>query len=202
MSFKINLNTNINTGASAPTPSQSYYNTTTRFQSILSSKLGVNASSTTSASSDGLGQTLIDFQDLTKVSGATASEIDRALAGTEMEGLGASFVEAEEKYGVNAWFLTGLAAHESNFGTSSIAQAKNNLFGFQAYDSSPYQSAKSFDSFEEGIDSVAAYLKENYLSSSGKYFNGLGISDVNQKYATDENWANAITNHINTMIGV
>ena len=196
MSFKINFDTS----GKVPSPSQSYYETTSRFQTILSTKLGTNYANNASNTIKGI-QSSIDLGDLTKASNVSAGEINTALEGTAMAGLGNSFVEAEQKYGVNAWFLVGLAAHESAYGTSRIAQSKQNLFGFQAYDSSPYASAKRFDSFEESIDAVASYLKENYLTENGKYYNGLGIDAVNKRYATDQNWANAIASNINNMIG-
>jgi beta-N-acetylglucosaminidase len=200
MSFKINFNTS----AKAPTPSQSYYDTNARFQSILQQKLNVGtaavAGSSDSSQATATAST-IDFSDLTKVSGASAATINQALEGTAMAGLGQSFADAEAKYGINAWFLTGLAAHESAYGTSRIAQSKQNLFGFQAYDASPYSSAKTYDSFEDGIDSVAQYLKTAYLTPGGKYYNGTSIDAVNKRYATDQNWANAIVSNIQRMTG-
>ncbi|MBS7527569.1 glucosaminidase domain-containing protein [Fusibacter paucivorans] len=203
MGFKINFNTS----AKAPTPSQSYYDTKARFQSILQDKLNVSkpsaSASTAAANSDNdvSASGTVDFNDLTKRSGASATMIDQALEGTNMAGLGQAFVDAEDKYGVNALFLVGLAAHESAYGSSRIAQSKQNLFGFQAYDASPFNSAKTFGTFEDGIDSVAEYLKTSYLTPGGKYYNGASIDAVNKRYATDQNWANAIKKHVQNMTG-
>lgn len=205
MTNKINFD-NYMKSFTGVSPSNSYYNTTERFQTILTDKLGrvsqtgtSNNSETSTVKTSGLSSG-IDFDNLTLKSNASASEIDAKLAGTEMAGLGSAFVNAEEKYGVNAWFLAGLAAHESAYGTSRIAQSKQNLFGFGAYDNSPYSSAKAYASFEEGVDAVAKYLKANYLSEDGKYYNGTSIESVNKRYATDQNWANAIMSHISQMI--
>jgi beta-N-acetylglucosaminidase len=117
-----------------------------------------------------------------------------------MEGLGRSFVEAEQKYGVNALFLTSLAIHESAYGSSKIAKDKNNLFGFAAYDGSPYSSARTFTTKEQGIDHVASYLSENYLTEGGKYYGGATVEGVGKRYATDPNWANAIRQIIDKLM--
>lgn len=77
------------------------------------------------------------------------------------------FYYAEQEYGINGVFLASLAIHESGWGTSSIALNKNNLFGYQAYDASPYASAKQFDTYAEGIDLVARVLIKYYLNSNG-----------------------------------
>lgn len=138
------------------------------------------------------GSSKVDWQNLLKPSSVTVEAIDQKLQGTGMAGLGQAFKTAEELYGVNAVFLTSLAIHESNSGKSRIAQDKNNLFGFMAYDRDPYNSAKEFETKEEGILHVAGYLKENYLTPNGSYFNGYSIDAINVKYATDLNWANGI----------
>lgn len=145
---------------------------------------------------------IVNTGNVTQKSMMSVSEIDEKLKGTRLEGLGGSFKQAEEKYGVNAMFLLGLAIHESDFGNSKIARDKNNLFGFKAYDRSPYRSAQSFSSLKEGIDTVARYLSENYLRKDGKYFNGLSIRDIGKKYATDPRWAQGIERRIKSLLGL
>lgn len=145
---------------------------------------------------------LVTSSNVREKSKVSAEYIDSKLQGTALEGLGSAFKKAEEDHGVNALFLLGLAVHESDFGKSKIAQDKKNLFGFQAYDKSPYSSAKGFDSFEDSISTVAGYLSENYLNPEGKYFNGYSISAIGKKYATDPNWSNGIENRIKKIIGI
>lgn len=145
---------------------------------------------------------VLDSSNLRARSNVSASYIDSKLAGTPMAGLGKDFKEAEEKYGINALFLTGLAIHESNFGKSNIARDKNNLFGFQAYDSSPYASARNFTTKGESIDHVARYLSQNYLTQDGKYFNGYSIASIGKRYATDPLWATKIEKRIGNLIGI
>ena len=111
-----------------------------------------------------------------------------------------AFYDAEQKYGINGIFLASIAIHESGWGKSAIATNKHNLFGFGAYDTSPYESAVNFNSYADGIDTVAAWLVNNYLNSagtvlktgataSGKFYNGANVSGVNVRYASDTGWS-------------
>ena len=110
-----------------------------------------------------------------------------------------AFYDAEQKYGINGVFLASIAIHESGWGKSSIAMDKHNLFGFGAYDSSPYESAITFETYSEGANTVAGWLISNYLNkagtvlktgevASGKFYNGPTVSGVNIKYASDPEW--------------
>lgn len=193
MSYKIDLNSKIQ--SSFEGPSSSYRTAQNRFNSILTEKLGVRKSGNGMVSSVKTELKEV-FVDVRKSSGVTPQFIDEKLKGTQMEGLGEAFVRAEKEHGVNALFLTGLAIHESAYGNSRIAKDKNNLFGFQAYDASPYASARTFSSYEDSIDVVAAYLSRAYLTPGGTYYNGFGIEDIGKRYATDPNWANAIKSHM------
>lgn len=164
-----------------------------RFQEILTTKLGGYVTQSATIPQNGIQSTVFQPTDVTSgFAGNFAERINAKLKGTPMEGLGESFEEAGAKYGINPLFLAGLAIHESNYGKSRIAQDKNNLFGFKAYDKSPYASAAGYSSFAESIDNVAKYLKESYLSPSGKYFNGTSVAAIGKRYATDPNWAKAI----------
>ncbi len=144
--------------------------------------------------------TIINTDFLLKPSDVSENFINNRLEGTALEGLGKAFKDAEEKYGVNALFLVSLAMHESNVGKSRIARDKNNLFGFQAYDRSPYSSAGRFMSREACIDYVAGYIANNYLSPSGRYFHGYSIESMNVCYATDENWSRGIKARLNQLL--
>ena len=117
------------------------------------------------------------------------------------------FYYAEKQYNINGIFVAAVAIHESNWGTSKIANNKNNLFGYGAYDSSPYNSAYSFTDYSESIDLISRVFVKYYLNptgtkiyngeiANGKYYNGNTLSAVNKKYATDKNWANSVYNHI------
>ena len=113
------------------------------------------------------------------------------------------FYYVEKQYRINGIFVASVAIHESNWGTSKIALNKNNLFGYGASDSNPYENAKSFESYAEGIDLVSRVFVKYYLNSpqtsiyngemaNGKYYNGSTLSGVNKRYATDKNWNNGV----------
>jgi len=193
MGIKIN---NPASMASFDGPSQDYYKTQDRFKSILEQKLnGTSRNKVATQTAD----FNYDSKDVTVKSYATAEQIEEKLLGTDLEGLGQAFAAAESKSGVNAWFLTALAMHESGDGTSRISKEKNNLFGFQAYDSTPYASAKTFQTKADSIEYVANYLSKEYLDSSGKYYNGESIDAIGKRYATDTNWSNAIKARLMTL---
>ncbi len=113
------------------------------------------------------------------------------------------FYYIEQQYNINGLFVAALGIHESNWGTSKIAQNKHNLFGYGAYDSNPYNGAYDFKDYSESIDLVARVFVKYYLNpkgtsiyggetASGKYYNGATLSGINKKYATDKNWANGV----------
>ena len=117
------------------------------------------------------------------------------------------FYYIEQQYNINGIFVAAIGIHESAWGTSKIALNKKNLFGYGAYDSSPYSSSYSFSTYAEGIDLIARVLVKYYLNpsgtsiyggetASGKYYNGNTVSAVNKKYATDKNWANKVYSYM------
>ena len=113
------------------------------------------------------------------------------------------FYYVESQYGINGLFVAAIGIHESGWGTSWISQNKKNLFGYGAYDSDPANYAENFDGYAAGIDLVARVLMKYYLNppgtpiyngevASGTYYKGSTVTAVNQSYATDKNWANAV----------
>ena len=117
------------------------------------------------------------------------------------------FYYIEKQYNINGIFVAAVGIHESAWGTSKIALQKNNLFGYGAYDSNPYNGAYEFSNYSESIDLLARVFVKYYLNSSGTsiyggekavgiYYNGATLSGVNTKYASDKNWANAVFSHM------
>ncbi|MDM5186919.1 SH3 domain-containing protein [Bacillus sp. DX4.1] len=141
-----------------------------------------------------------EYMPLRVTSSYTGKEIDDFLRTVRPDspliGLGKYFVQAAEKYKMNAGYLLSHAILESGWGTSHIAQEKKNLFGFGAIDSDPYNGAASFKTWEEGIDFCAAYIDKHYLAPSGNTYNGGNLGDksqgMNVMYASDENWGQQI----------
>lgn len=117
------------------------------------------------------------------------------------------FYYIEEEYDINGIFVAAVGIHECAWGTSKISKNKYNLFGYGAYDSNPYNGAYTFESYSESIDLISRVFVKYYLNpkgtsiydgkkASGKYYNGNTLSAVNEKYATDKNWANAVYKHM------
>lgn len=109
------------------------------------------------------------------------------------------FYNMDKDYNINGIFLASIAIHESCWGTSTIAKDKKNLFGYGAYDSSPYESSNSFETYAVGIETVAKALVKYYINeqgtpiyddevAKGSYYNGSTVEAVNQKYASDTEW--------------
>lgn len=125
-----------------------------------------------------------DMNLLTK-SNITIEELQKGFANTNMQGLEQYFINAENETRINAIYLAGLATHESDWNTSDFARERNNLFGWQSYDSN-LNATKRFASKEESIMTVARALKKMYLSENGCYFNGYTISGISKRYASDK----------------
>lgn len=138
--------------------------------------------------------------DLRLPSGGDAEMMDSYVKATPLAGLGKTWMEAEERWRVNAIFLCALACHESDFGRSRIAREKKNLYGFRAYDADPYGSAKSYARFEDSIEDVCALLAQHYLFPCGKHYNGPSPAGINARYASDKGWAGKVVAHMAKII--
>lgn len=147
--------------------------------------------------------------DVNKPSGLSKDDFIRVLSNRRedkehiIEGCAEYFYEAEQNYNINGLFLAAIGIHESNWGTSNISKQKNNLFGYGSYDSSPFASSYTFESYQYGIDLVAKVLVKYYLNEPGtqifdnevavgSYYNGPTIAGVNVRYASDTNWSNRV----------
>lgn len=120
------------------------------------------------------------------------------------------FYNAEKKYNINGIFLASIAIHESSWGSSQISQDKNNLFGYGSYDNTPYESSFEFDSYAEGIETVAKSLVKYYLNpvgtkiydeetAAGWYFNGPTLIGVNTRYASDKEWYTKVYSYMDLL---
>lgn len=140
------------------------------------------------------GRSMTPDTDILSVSGYAAWMIDEALASTTpLPHLGAAFLRAERKEGINARYLVSHALLESGWGTSDIARFKHNLFGYNAYDRGPWQNASSFRTYQAGIAAIAAKIKDSYLTPTGRWWYGYTtLRAVNRYYASDPRWADKI----------
>lgn len=143
------------------------------------------------------------FRDLRKPTNYTAEELDKVyslmnIKGSRLAGKGAIFKEAEERYQVNALYLIAHSALESAWGRSQIAKDKNNFFGIAAYDTTPYDSAKSFDNVDKGILGAAKWIRQYYIDN-GRTYLGNKSSGMNVLYASDPYWGEKIASIMMTI---
>ena len=143
------------------------------------------------------------YRDLRKPTNYTAAELDKVYSlmninGSRLAGKGAVFKEAEKRYQVNALYLMAHSALESAWGRSQIAKDKNNFFGIAAYDTTPYDSAKSFDNVDKGILGAAKWIRENYIDE-GRTHLGNKSSGMNVLYASDPYWGEKIASIMMTI---
>lgn len=149
---------------------------------------------------------------LNKKSGFTLEQFTKALTDDKdvnriFQNNSKYFYYVEDEYNINGIFVAAVGIHESAWGTSKIALNKNNLFGYGAYDSNPYNGAYDFEDYAESIDLVSRVFVKYYINPSGtniydrqkangKYYSGNTLYAVNKRYATDKNWANGVYNHM------
>ena len=143
------------------------------------------------------------YRDLRKPTNYTAAELDKVYSlmnihGSRLSGKGEVFKEAEKRYQVNALYLMAHSALESAWGRSQIAKDRNNFFGIAAYDTTPYDSAKSFDNVDKGILGAAKWIRENYIDE-GRTHLGNKSSGMNTLYASDPYWGEKIASIMMTI---
>lgn len=140
----------------------------------------------------------IDSDLKTRRSPLTAVDIDGLLDDRQspLAGIGKAVIAAATKYRINATYIVAHAALESGWGTSRICREKNNLFGWGAFDATPWASSKAFPDRETCIDFVMARVADLYLSPTGKYYRGPFLGNkskgMNVFYASDPNWGSKI----------
>ncbi|MCL6548013.1 MAG: glucosaminidase domain-containing protein, partial [Alicyclobacillus sp.] len=124
----------------------------------------------------------------------TAAVIDQYLSAhnSPLTGLGRTFIEAQNTYGVNANYLVSHAILETGWGKSQIALAKNNLFGYGAFDANPGEDAGMFPSVEYAILFQAWEVRQNYLTPGARLYVSPTLDGMNVHYATDPHWADSI----------
>lgn len=115
--------------------------------------------------------------DMSKISNATAEEMEMALSGTWLEGYGQLFYELENKYHVNAFLAMGNAFQETGWKRtdSRLAMECNNIFGLMG---------KEFDSISKCIEYYFRLINKCYIGQGL-----LSMSDIGRKYCPpDSTW--------------
>ena len=113
------------------------------------------------------------------------------------------FIEAEELYGINAFFITAIAAQESGWGQKAAGNGTN-LTGYAVYTRN--HSGKTFaGGVRENILATAELIANEYVNPEGRYYtkwdnySGRSIFEINQRYCllqdqktVDNRWSKAI----------
>lgn len=125
---------------------------------------------------------------------------------------------AKNAYGINPLFALSLSALESQWGQSSIARTKYNLWGWNANDGRTHEASK-FESFSHGFNHVFRSIRAWYLNPDGRHHKscqppehfkryvrrggcsvkhcGASLAGMNCKYASDPKWALKIRSQMN-----
>lgn len=94
-------------------------------------------------------------------------------------------VEAERTYQINAFVLSGIISWESSYNTSKRAtDGSNNVLGWGVY--SPEAEGINSPSKYENIMGAAKFLRVEYLTEGGLYYNGLSTWGLSRNYCRDE----------------
>ncbi|MFI3325728.1 MAG: dockerin type I domain-containing protein [Clostridia bacterium] len=129
----------------------------------------------------------------------TAEQIDEYLeyklgssSTSVLLGTGQDFIDNQEIYGANALLMLGTAINESAWGTSSIANNKNNIFGHGAYDTDTFN-AFTYDTVSDSIAYHAnSIISMGYSNPKDWRYYGACLGDkntgTNVKYASDPYW--------------
>ncbi|WP_246017853.1 SH3 domain-containing protein [Mesobacillus subterraneus] len=139
--------------------------------------------------------------DLRKSANLTAQDIvdffNRRSPNSPLKNYAQSFINVQNKYGVNAAYLVAHTIWETGWGGSNLMTYKNNLYGYGAYDVCPFTCGYYYPTIEDSINSVAYMVRVNYLNPTGAYYYeeyGSTLTGMNVRYATDQNWKNGIAN--------
>lgn len=124
-------------------------------------------------------------------------DLNRCLTGTKLEGKGQLFLNAQEKYGINAVFLMSIAKNESNFGAAP-AKEKNgtvhryNIAGLTTGSKVSGHRFQNSNSYADCIDSLCQNLQKHYISK-----HHTTISSIQSVYAPgNKAWANSVKNEM------
>lgn len=141
--------------------------------------------------------------DLNVVVDISGAQLDAAIAasvpGSPLIGLGEAFVNAGRNHGLSAYYLAAHSAWSSAWGTSAVATGKNNLFGYGATPSCPYDCAVPFTSREESIAFIAPLVKADYLTPGGRFYTTPTLAGMEPIFSGDPAWAEGISTIMNML---
>jgi beta-N-acetylglucosaminidase len=163
---------------------------------------GINGEITTLTSQVMIGNgNLYILLDLKKPANITADEIvnffNQKRPDSPLKNYAQSFIDAQNKYGVNALYLVAHAIWETGWGGSDLGTYKHNLYGYGAFNVCPFTCGYYFPSESDSINKVSFQVRTDYLDPTGDYYEpsyGPTLTGMNVHYATDQNWKTGIAN--------
>ena len=185
---------------------------------------GEKKNNTTSGESDYTGETIDgnaqqvgdvvwDPKDVTKISNLTTAQLIAILnneGGRSVNFIpyASSLITTEHKYSVNVFFLVGVQALESGWGTSKISKNCNNLGGVRESKEHPSNGCGRnkgggfayFNSVAEFNDYHGYLLHNKYLTPGGPYYRGTSPSDIVVSYCPGcTSWPGEVTSIANRL---
>ncbi|MFO7663401.1 MAG: glucosaminidase domain-containing protein [Chloroflexota bacterium] len=141
---------------------------------------------------------------LNEIVDISGTQLDAAIAatvpGSPLIGLGQAFASAGRDKGINAYYIAAHAAWDSAWGTTPAATRKNNLFAYGASPICPFDCAVTYSSQTESIDAVMTLVKNDYLTSGGRFYNGGTLRGMGPIYAPgNTNWPEGIAAIMNLL---
>lgn len=119
-----------------------------------------------------------------------AEDLELRLKGTPLEGHAQAFINAQNEYGVNAFFLMGITKTESGYGKHIPHTKGHNLAGIRKRDGS----YRKFKSHEACIDYLARIIKRGYVNK-----NNCTIGGIQHRYSESHAWADSVKTEMNTI---
>ena len=130
-------------------------------------------------------------RDITTSYKGTAADLNKYLEGKGvLSGQGQAFIDAQNKYGISAAVLAGIAISESG-GTSSLARKRFNVTSI-----SSSRGWRRFNNVSECIDYTASMLANRYVKNSG--LSGVSLKtlyQINAKYCPVSDTRNNSSNN-------
>ena len=105
---------------------------------------------------------------------------------------GASFINFQNNYGLNAFSVFSNAMNESGRGTNNYAIGKNNILSIGVCDSCAYVNTKKYDTVYDNLITYASLVNGSYSNPKSSLYYGSHAgnkgSGMNVNYASDPYW--------------
>lgn len=125
----------------------------------------------------------------------SVEDLNKCLEGTKLAGKGQMFLDAQEKYGINAIFLMSIVKEESAYGAAPAKERNGkvhnyNIAGLKTGKRTPGHVFQDNASYEACIESLCKNLHKHYIKR-----NKTTIAQIQSIYAPgNEKWATKIKN--------